>query len=232
MIRINSPCITCPAKACMLINQLDKDQLANLQPLKHQLSFKKGEVIFNEGDPVTGVYFIQSGVVKHEITGVKGKPFILRLVGPGKPMGHRSLNPKSTQPYTAVAVEDCRICFLDLSYFKTILGKSAALQKELQQVYLNEIKQTERRLLQIAHLNVREKVADIMLHLAEAYNYHENGPSIRVHINREEMANLAGTTKEQVSKILSDLTKEDLIRFRAKQFQYFNIEGLKKIAAA
>ncbi len=232
MNKISTPCITCNVKACSLINSLDKNLLPIISQYKLQFQFKKGEVIFSQGEPVSGVYFIQSGVVKQELTGIKGKPLILRLCGQGKMMGHRSVSSKARHPYTATAVEDCRICFMDLEFFRNLLRKSEPLQKEINSVYLNEIRQNEERLLQIAHLNVKEKVAEILVHLAEAYNYREGGPAIRVHVNRQDMANFAGTTKEQVSKIIAQFSHEHLVRCRAKQFQFFNIEGLKKIAAA
>ncbi len=232
MTKINTPCITCNVKACTLINALDKSQMSLINQYKHQYQFKKGEVIFNQGDLVSGIYFIQAGVVKQEITGIKNKPFILRLSGMGKLMGHRALSGKNKHPYTATAVEDCRICFMDLEIFKSLLRRNEPLQKEINAVYLHEIRQTEQRLLQIAHLNVKEKVAEILVHVAEAYNYQEGGPAIRVHINRQDMANFAGTTKEQVSKIIAQLGNEELVKCRAKQFQFFNIEGLKRIAAA
>jgi len=53
---------------------------------------------------------------------------------------------------------------------------------------------------------------------------------IRVHIDRQEMADLAGTTKEQVSRVLADFDQEELIRFRAKHFKYIAVDQLKNIA--
>jgi CRP-like cAMP-binding protein len=53
---------------------------------------------------------------------------------------------------------------------------------------------------------------------------------IRVHVDRQEMADLAGTTKEQVSRILADFDQEQLIRFRAKHFKYIATDKLREIA--
>ena len=131
MNKISTPCITCNVKACSLINSLDKNLLPIISQYKLQFQFKKGEVIFTQGEPVSGVYFIQSGVVKQELTGIKGKPLILRLCGQGKMMGHRSISSKARHPYTATAVEDCRICFMDLEFFRNLLRRSEALQKEV-----------------------------------------------------------------------------------------------------
>jgi DNA-binding transcriptional regulator YhcF (GntR family) len=51
-----------------------------------------------------------------------------------------------------------------------------------------------------------------------------------VHIDRQEMAELAGTTKEQVSRILADFEKEQLIRFRAKHFKFISVDKLRQLA--
>ena len=53
---------------------------------------------------------------------------------------------------------------------------------------------------------------------------------IKVHVDRQEMADLAGTTKEQVSRILADFDQEQLIRFRAKHFKYIAMDKLRQIA--
>jgi CRP-like cAMP-binding protein len=72
----------------------------------------------------------------------------------------------------------------------------------------------------------------VLLHIAEIYHYQQGGCSIHVGIDRQDMADLAGTTKEQVSLVLSTLRQEKLVNFKAKHFKYFDLEGLRKIAAA
>jgi CRP-like cAMP-binding protein len=69
----------------------------------------------------------------------------------------------------------------------------------------------------------------VLLHLADIYHYQETGAGIRVQIDRQEMADMAGTTKEQVSKILAQFTREKVIRFRAKHFKFLDIDRLRKI---
>jgi CRP/FNR family transcriptional regulator len=207
----------------------ERELLATVQPFKHQYQFKKGETIFHEGDPVRGVHFIQSGIVKQELNGSKGRPFILRLGNHGQPMGHRSILNGESQPYTAAAVEDSRVCFIELEFFRNLIKKSESMRVELDRTYLREINLAENRLLNVAHQTVREKIASVLLHMAEVYNYQEDGPGIKVQLDRQEMADMAGTTKEQVSKILAQFTNEKVIRFRAKHFKFLDISKLKKI---
>ena len=213
-----------------MLKSFGPEELHVYKPYKHHYEFKKGELIFREGDEINGLYFVQTGVLKLEMNADKQRPFILRLIGPGQTMGHRFLSYTGLQPYTATAVEDTRVCFIELGFFKNLMQKNENLQEELRKIFLKEIRSTEVKLLQIAHQTVREKVAGILVHLAETYNYKQTGMGIKVHIDRQEMADLAGTTKEQVSRILADFDQEQLIRFRAKHFKFMAVDKLRQIA--
>lgn len=213
-----------------MLKSFGQEQHHLYKPYKHHYEFKKGELIFREGDEINGLYFIQSGVIKLEMNGETERPFILRLIGAGQTMGHRFLSYTGLQPYSASAVEDSRVCFIELGFFKNLMQKNELLQEEVRKIFLREIRTTEVKLLQIAQQTVREKVAGILVHLAETYNYKQVGMGIRVHVDRQEMADLAGTTKEQVSRILADFDQEQLIRFRAKHFKYIAVDKLRQIS--
>lgn len=212
------------------MKQCEPALLQSVQTFKHQYFFSKGQTLFNQGDQVKGVQFVQSGLIKQELVGQKKRPFILRLCGQGQPMGHRSLSANDIQPYTATAVEDSRVCFIEMDFFNGLLKKSESLRQALQKIYLKEIKEAENKLINIAHHSVREKVANVLLELCEVYDYKNHTNGIRIQVDRQEMADLAGTTKEQVSKVLAQFTREKIIRFRTKHFKYLDIESLHKIA--
>jgi CRP/FNR family transcriptional regulator len=212
------------------MKQCEPSLLQSVQSFKHQYFYKRGQILFRQGDSVKGVQFVQSGLIKLELNGQKSRPFILRLSGHGQPMGHRSLSAADSHPYTATAVEDSRVCFIEMGFFNGLLKKSESLHQALQKNYLNEIRDAETKLINIAHHSVREKVANVLLELCEAYEYKNGANGIRIQVDRQEMADLAGTTKEQVSKVLAQFTREKLIRFRAKHFKYLDLESLHKIA--
>ena len=230
MTRINSYCQTCTVKNCIMLKSFGQEESQVFKPYKHHYELKRGELIFREGDEINGMYFIQSGVIKLEMNSHTQRPFILRLVGAGQTMGHRFLSYTGLQPYTATAIEDTRVCFIELGFFKNLVQKNELLQEEIRKIFLKEIRHTEVKLLQIAQQTVREKVAGILVHMAETYNYKQTSMGIRVHIDRQEMADLAGTTKEQVSRVLADFDQEQLIRFRAKHFKYLAVDKLRQIA--
>ncbi len=230
MTRITPQCLTCRVHNCTIMKSFGPEMIQTFNTYKHSVEYKKGEQIFGEGEEIHGLHFIQAGIVKLELQGRHHRNFILRLAGQGYALGYRNINGSKRQPYSAVAVEDCRVCYIDIDHFRAITGPSKEIMLELLNNCQAETENAEQRLLQMAHLSVREKVAGVLLHLAEIYRYNPEGNGIRVHLDRQEMADLAGTTKEQVSKILADFTLENVIRFRAKHFKTMDVERLRDIS--
>lgn len=230
MTTSSSPrCYTCRIRSCSFLQHCQKHTLDVLSDAKDHRVFKKGETILQEGDESKGLFFIQNGVVKVQLNGVSGRPLILRLSGQGEHFGHR-ISPGSRQsPYSIVAVEDTSICFVSNESYMKLASGHAEFQQEIVASYLNELQQVEARTLLLAHKTVRQKIADTLLKVAAAYRYKHNASGIRVHLDRQEMADLAGTTKEQVSKILFELKDEGLLRFRAKHFKYMDTAALQRI---
>jgi CRP/FNR family transcriptional regulator, polysaccharide utilization system transcription regulator len=121
------------------------------------------------------------------------------------------------------------VCFVPRENFTQLMTGDQEFHQQIVNHYLDEMKETEYRTLHLAHKTVRQKVADALLHVAKAYNYQRNASGMHIQLDRQDFADLASTTKEQVSKVLFDLKKEQLIHFRAKHFKYLDVEALKKI---
>jgi CRP/FNR family transcriptional regulator len=201
-----------------------------LSDAKQHRQHPQGQCIIQEGENNSGVFFIQSGVVKLQITGEKGRPLILRLCGTGDHFGHHTTDEHPRSPYSVVAVEDTNLCFVTQADYARLNGRYPDFQKEIIRSYINELQFVQDRLLQLAYKSVRQKVADTLLKIADVYHYCENEAGIHVHLDRQEMADMAGTTKEQVSKVLLDLKQEGVIHFRAKHFTSINLNSLSRIA--
>ena len=154
---------------------------------------------------------------------------ILRLSGQGEHFGNRSCLGGNASPYSVVAVEDTSICFVTCEDYLKLANDHEAFQKEIMASYLKELQQVESRALLLAHKNVRQKVADVLLKIAAVYQYRHHASGIRVGLHRQDMADLSGTTKEQVSKVLFDFQREGLFRFRARHFKYMDTAALRQM---
>lgn len=223
-------CFTCKARTCSILNSCGKDALRAISTNKVSKTLVKGENLFSEGELKRGISFIKKGFLKVELNGKTGRSLILRIAGKGSVFGHR-INPDHMfYPYTVKAVSDVEYCFVSYNQFKEISGKNILLRQQLVNLFLEELEMAEKRALYLAHKTVRQKVGEALLILAESYEYKEGSPSFKIAMGRQDIADLAGTTKEQVSKILKEFEKEGHIRFTAKKFSYLNIPMLKNIS--
>ncbi len=222
-------CITCKVRGCSILNACDMPTLTVISAYKLPRSLQKGERLFSEGDPVLGVCFIKKGFLKVELNGKQGRPLILRIAGKGTVFGHRVNASHSCYTLSATAVSEVLYCYIPYDLFSEIADKSPALKQQIMDQILDELELVEKKVVTLAHKTVREKVAESLLLLAEAYQYEEKKRSFRISFCRQDIADLADTTKEQVSKILKDFEKEGLIKCAAKKFSYLNTAMLRAI---
>lgn len=223
-------CITCKVRNCSILGPCDIDTLTQISAQKISKTIGRGERIFSEGDQVLGVYFIKKGFLKIELNGKQGRPLALHFAGKGTILGHRTSKTHLTHSYSATAVTEVQCCYVPYRNFQEITQRSPILQDQILNQILSELDLVQKRATYLAHKSVREKVAQSLLLIAEAYGYEEKKQSFSISFCRQDIADLAGTTKEQVSKIFKEFEKEKLIRCTAKKFSYLHIEILQKIS--
>ncbi|MCO5234637.1 MAG: Crp/Fnr family transcriptional regulator [Chitinophagaceae bacterium] len=231
MKQLNPRCATCRVRDCSVLRVCPDNILEELSDNKNYHHVERGGRLLTEGELGGNIYFVRAGIVKIEITGKNGHPMILRLAGPGTILGHRASYGNMQQPYSAMAVENSYICSITAATYLQLIEKDAALHQGMIQLMLEELRQVERHAVRLTHFSVKERVADTLLHIAALYRYQSAGNGIHVHLERQELADLSGTTREQVSRMLSELEKEGLVKFRGKHFKAFNIEGLQQLTA-
>jgi CRP/FNR family transcriptional regulator len=224
-------CLTCKTRGCSLLNNCSDAVLKEISDKKIFRKLKKGEKIFAEGKEALNIAFVRSGVIKVELNGKKNRPLIMRLAKEGDILGHRMADNNSRYPVTMVAVENAQVCLLASTHFQHLMDNCSDFRKQIIKAYLQEMRETEMKTIHLVHKTVKEKIAGILLHIADVYKYLQQSNGIHIHLTRQEMADLSGTTKEQVSKILADFKKEKLINFRAKHFKFFDLVKLETIAA-
>ncbi len=231
MNQLNPRCNTCRVRNCSVLSNCPADILEELSDNKQYLHFQKGERLLTEGERGGNIYFIRSGIVKVEVTGKNGHPLILRLAGAGAVLGYRACHGDMEQPLSAVAVENVYVCCISPAVYNQLTEKSVLLHNGMIRSLLEEMRQVELHAVRLTHLSVKERVADTLLHIAKLYQYQPGSNGIHVHMERQDLADLSGTTREQVSRMLTELEKEGLVKFRGKHFKCFDLQGLQRIAA-
>lgn len=219
-------CHICSAE-CLLQEIGDQHLIDELNKRKTIIRIKKNQIIFEEGDEVHDIMFIQSGVVKVFKPGILNRIQIVRFSSTGDILGHRGLN-TTHYPVSAIAVEDCIVCKYPRDYFLDLIKTNMNLAVRLMFFYADELTKSEIRERNLAQMNVRGKVADVLLSLKEKFGVDEN-KLLKIYLSRQDMADYAGTTKEQVSKVLSEFNQENIIAVDSKRIHILNPSQLSKL---
>jgi CRP-like cAMP-binding protein len=175
---------------------------------------------------VHALYFIYSGRVKILNTGINGREQILRLAKDGEMIGLRGFSTHQYFPIGAVALEDTIICNFRVEIMKEMLLSLPKLSYDFMNLYAEELSRSETKVRKLAHMNVREKVVDTLLYINRKFGQ-KNG-FLRIKLSRKEIADFAGTTEEQVIRVISALKKEELIVSEGKKLGIPNVDILKK----
>lgn len=223
-------CDSCEGRSQSIFCCLTEDELKKLSVNKNHNLYKKGQVIFFEGNHPNGLFCIYSGKVKVHKMGDDGKEQIVRLAKKGDILGYRAL--LSNEPYfaSATAIEDTTVCYLSKSSYLNILLNNPQLSLETIKLLSSDLKYAEEMIISMAQKPVRERIAETLLMLKEYYGIDESSNTINAVLTREDIGNLAGTTTETSIRVLSDLNKENVIDLMGKKIKILDQKKLVKIA--
>jgi CRP/FNR family transcriptional regulator len=199
----------CDLKSCFFCTQLLPEWLPAVGLHRETLSYKKGETIFREGDPVKGVYFVYEGKVKvHKQWG--DKELIIRFANRGQIFGHRGLGHHETYPVSATSLEPTLACFISLEFFHSTLKVNHQFLFELMLFFADDLRESERKMRNLAHMPVRGRLAQALLLLEKKFGVTASG-NMNIYLSRQDIASYVGTTYETIFRLMNDLVTQRLI---------------------
>jgi CRP-like cAMP-binding protein len=222
-------CKHCSNRFNSVFCKIENDRMLEIEKTKICSVYKKNEYIFKEGSYASGVFCINGGKVKVSMLGDEGKEQIVRLAKPGDIIGYKALLSAGKYSASAIAIEDCNVCFIPKEIFTEILKKDAVLSFEMMKILSDELRKAEEKITHLAQKPVRERMAETILFLKETYgtDVEEN---INVSLSREEIANIVGTATETAIRLLSEFNKDNMIELSGKKIKILNTNKLTKIA--
>lgn len=223
------PCRNCIPGNCLMSSLCTHPLFPEFRTHTRTIETPAGQVIYSEGERVKGVFFLRSGLVKKSKATLLPRAVILDVWSGGLPLGLEDLDRRNTHSCTATALEPSRVCFMEADIFRRMADHIPTVRETVNRHLASLLRRSERRVALLAFGNVRQRVADALLRIADLYGYGKNPGGIRILFDRQDIADMAGTTKEQVSKELTRLREDGLLRFRAKHFKFLDRDGLKSI---
>ncbi|RYF98285.1 MAG: Crp/Fnr family transcriptional regulator, partial [Chitinophagaceae bacterium] len=184
--------------------------------------------IFREGDPVKGIYFVYSGIVKVHKHWDDKKDLVVRFAKAGDMFGYRGLGNEKIYPVSTTAIDTTTVCYIDLAFFDVTLQVNHPLTYKLMQFFANELQDAEKRMRNLVHMEVKGRIAETLLLLKQNFGLKEDG-SIAIELSRQDIASYAGTTYETLFRTMQGLIKNKVLKVKGKKIFILKEPVLKKL---
>lgn len=215
----------CDLHSCVLCKQCQPAWLPAIDAARKSFHFKKGELLFSEGEEVTGMFFVTKGLVKVHKKWGSDKELILRIAKGGDIVGHRGLGSDTIYPVSGTALESTDVCFVSLDFFNSTLKVNPDFLFQLMMFFAAELKESEKRMRNLAHMTVKGRTANALLALQQKFGTKTDG-SLAITLSRQDFASYTGTTYETSFRIMNELANEKLIKVDGKNIFILQYEKL------
>ncbi len=192
--------------------------------------YKKGEIIFKEGDKPTGLLCLSDGKVKIFKEGVGGREQIVRMAKPVGFIGYRALFAEEHHTATAVAIEDCTVCLIDKESVYKLLRLNSDLSLNIIKAFATELGFSNNRTVTLTQKHIRGRLAESLIFLKDTYGYEEDGQTIKIYLSREDVANLSNMTTSNAIRTLSTFAQEEVIAIDGRKIKILDLPKLERIS--
>jgi CRP/FNR family transcriptional regulator len=210
--------------------ELPKATLQAFDSIKYAAAYPGGALLFNEGQMPRGVYLLCRGQVKLTITAADGKALILRIAEPGEVLGLHATVSGTPYEMSGETLHPCQINFIKRDDFLKFLREhgDACLQaaRHLSDDCQNAFEQI--RALGLSH-SAREKLARVLLEWAANGEQTKEGLRVKLAMTHEEIAQMIGTSRETVTRILTEFRTKRLAVIKGANLLISNRAGLERL---
>ena len=219
--------VNCDLTVCSMCRLCQKEWLPAIDANRKMYHYKKGEVLFEEGAEVQGMYFIHTGLVKVHKKWGDEKELILRFAKSGAIAGHRGLGSDTVYPVSATALLPTDVCFIDIHFFTATLKVNQDYLYDLMMFFAVELKESERKMRNLAHMNTKGRIANALLLLDERFGTTPEG-FIDIELSRQDLSSYTGTTYETLFRIMNELVEDDALSLNKRWIRINDRKKLEK----
>ena len=222
-------CESCIIRTHSLFRHLNEEEIENIYFNKIAETYKRGSIIYREGQRIKGFFCVQKGIIKMYKTGFDGKEQIIRFALPGDITGYRSVISNEPACTTAEVLEDSVVCQIPADILFTLVRTNGNFAIELMKLTCKELGEANSYMTDIAQKTVRERLAEILIHLDDEFGT-DDQQVLKISLTREELSNIVGTATESIIRLLSEFKNENIIELKGRKIKILDMPGLKRKA--
>lgn len=209
-------CENCIVRQFNNLRALSKEELKLVSDAKVTKKVKKGDVIFEEGEKLNGIFCVKNGVSKVSKLSSNGKDQIIKLVTKGEVLGQGSIISEEASKLSATAINNMELCFIPKEKIATPLQKNQSFTMSVLKTMVKELNDSNESILRLSQKNVKQRIAQALLYIEKNYGEDKDG-FLNLNLSREDLANVVGTAVETCIRNISMLKKEGYIKVVKKK---------------
>ncbi|RKD85066.1 Crp/Fnr family transcriptional regulator [Mangrovibacterium diazotrophicum] len=218
----NYGCLTCVNSNCLIKKHIDNEAVREYLHRKNTFNCNQGQQFILEGAPVSGLYFIYQGAVKVYRQTPNKESQIIRFSKNGEIVGHRGFGTNYVYDISAAALKDTILCNFATDVLIEMLHKAPPLMFDFMLFYADQLQKSEANAKRFVQMSVRERVINGLLFIESKFG--QTDGFINMTLSRRDIAEFAGTSTDQVIRVISALKKEGLLIAKGKKLGIPNIE--------
>ena len=227
-------CLKCAHREQRLFCDLPDDALIRLQNIKATSVYPRGALLCLEGQRPRGIFVLCTGRAKLTTTSAEGKSIILRIAEPGEILGLTAVVSNSPYEATIETLEPSQANFISQSDFVRFVQEYPDVGLKVAKQLTHNCKCAYGEIRSIGLSNsVPEKIAKLILKWGEQPlglpRKNMNEVPIRVTLTQEEIAQFVGTSRETVSRVLSDFRKRGWLRIKGATWTILNRRAIERL---
>lgn len=227
--RIVYECEDC--KECMhkapYFESLSEEELEIINKDRFSVRYKEGEMILKQGTTATHVLSLVSGTVKLYIEGIGDRNLFLSLLNPWGLIGGPGIYTDKKVHYSAAAVTDVNVCFIDANRFREISQNNA---KFANQIIIHTSERTIDlfdKLVSLTQKQMHGRIADGLLYLANGFY---KSTSFCLQISRQDIADLTAMSKDSAIRILKEFERDGIISLNGRALEILDMKQLQDVS--
>lgn len=202
---------------------LSEEQLRDIANLILERSYQKGRFIFMEGEPGEAIYLLKSGLIKLTKRLEDGREHILHFVNPGDVFAEVVLFDGGNYPATAEVQEDSIVGVLRNQDIERLLSQHPSMAVSMLRIMSHRLRTAQEKVMNLALHDTARRLAFALLKMAEEHGIKKStGTLINLNLTNQELANLTGSSRETINRMLNSFKRAGAIDVDRQQIMVVN----------
>jgi CRP/FNR family cyclic AMP-dependent transcriptional regulator len=199
-------------RSVALFADLEEGELERFSHVAVPRSFPAGTRVFHEGDSSDACYIVSEGSFRVTREHSDGRAITLATLGPGEIFGELAMLDGDKRSASAESITDGTLLALPASDVRSLLGRNPEIALKLVAGLVRRLRQANMRLSRQSFQTVPSRVAGILAQLSRDGQDGDETAEVTIRMNQTDLAQLAGTSRESVSRFLAELERAGVVR--------------------